>query len=221
MNTKGLLMGAAFAATMGAAVPARAGIIYQSIPDLTAAPSINGFCSQCGSDGQIVGQAFSVASSAVATTLSFDATSYYLWPSPVTVNIFQDGGSNTLGNNIYNNTFSSFASDVSTGHGTDLVTVNIGAVALAAGSYELFITNHNWFTVPGYGGYAGNQIAGQVGSGSGPSSGDGYNFIGGSDAGVQIAGAAPEPSTWAMMGLGFVGLGLAGYRSRRTVAPIA
>ena len=34
--------------------------------------------------------------------------------------------------------------------------------------------------------------------------------------------AAPEPSTWAMMGLGFVGLGLAGYRtSRKTVSAAA
>jgi len=32
------------------------------------------------------------------------------------------------------------------------------------------------------------------------------------------AGAVPEPSTWAMMGLGFLGLGLIGWRSRRAVA---
>jgi hypothetical protein len=33
--------------------------------------------------------------------------------------------------------------------------------------------------------------------------------------------ATPEPSTWAMMGLGFAGLAFAGYRSRRTAAAIA
>jgi hypothetical protein len=31
----------------------------------------------------------------------------------------------------------------------------------------------------------------------------------------------PEPSTWAMMGLGFLGLAFAGYRSRRATAAFA
>ena len=31
----------------------------------------------------------------------------------------------------------------------------------------------------------------------------------------------PEPSTWAMMGLGFAGLAFAGYRSRRSAAAVA
>jgi hypothetical protein len=30
-----------------------------------------------------------------------------------------------------------------------------------------------------------------------------------------LTGAAPEPGTWAMMGLGFAGLGLVAYRRRR------
>jgi hypothetical protein len=60
-----------------------------------------------------------------------------------------------------------------------------------------------------------------------------WNFVVGdsyilrSDAGVNAIGdatgalvsygvvAAPEPSTWAMMMLGFAGLGFVGYRSRR------
>jgi hypothetical protein len=35
---------------------------------------------------------------------------------------------------------------------------------------------------------------------------------------AQITTSVPEPSTWAMMGLGFAGLALAGYRARR--APV-
>jgi hypothetical protein len=43
---------------------------------------------------------------------------------------------------------------------------------------------------------------------------------GGNDFGVDnISLATPEPSTWAMMGLGFAGLAFAGYRARRT--PVA
>ena len=52
---------------------------------------------------------------------------------------------------------------------------------------------------------------------SGPGAGDGqyYDWLGGKS---QIT-SAPEPSTWAMMLLGFAGLGFAGYRaSRKNVA---
>jgi hypothetical protein len=34
-------------------------------------------------------------------------------------------------------------------------------------------------------------------------------------------GTIPEPSTWAMMLLGFVGLGVLGYRRARAAVPIA
>jgi len=37
---------------------------------------------------------------------------------------------------------------------------------------------------------------------------------------VLPAGAIPELSTWAMMGLGFAGLGFAGFRSRRTARTV-
>lgn len=46
----------------------------------------------------------------------------------------------------------------------------------------------------------------------------GYAVVGTNVDGAMIGldyGAAPEPSTWAMMALGFVGLGLAGYRQNR------
>ena len=48
---------------------------------------------------------------------------------------------------------------------------------------------------------------------SGPGAGDGqyYDWLGGKS---QIA-SAPEPSTWAMMLVGFAGLGYAGYRRAR------
>ncbi len=39
--------------------------------------------------------------------------------------------------------------------------------------------------------------------------------------GSQVPGGAPELSTWAMMGLGFVGLGFAGYRARRATTAVA
>jgi hypothetical protein len=41
------------------------------------------------------------------------------------------------------------------------------------------------------------------------------------DESVAVFAAVPEPSTWAMMLLGFAGLGLAGWRSRRRSVAIA
>ena len=38
---------------------------------------------------------------------------------------------------------------------------------------------------------------------------------------AQITTSVPEPSTWAMMGLGFAGLAFAGYRARRTPVRVA
>ena len=37
---------------------------------------------------------------------------------------------------------------------------------------------------------------------------------------VDVLPSVPEPSTWAMMALGFAGLGYAGFRSRRTVVSV-
>jgi hypothetical protein len=35
---------------------------------------------------------------------------------------------------------------------------------------------------------------------------------------VDVSGVVPEPSTWAMMALGFAGIGLLAYRKRGTLA---
>ncbi len=43
----------------------------------------------------------------------------------------------------------------------------------------------------------------------------GPNDVGSSFTFVQVHGAIPEPTTWAMMLLGFAGLGYAGYRKAR------
>ena len=53
----------------------------------------------------------------------------------------------------------------------------------------------------------------------------GYTLIadgsGGFGFDLAIGGAVPEPSTWAMMLVGFAGLGFAGWRGSRTAARAA
>jgi hypothetical protein len=95
--------------------------------------------------------------------------------------------------------------------------VNLGSVALAAGSYDLFLTNLSNFGFSGFYGGPGDQIAQHVGAGTGPSSGDGYYFIGGVDGGVLLAGGGvPEPATWGMMLIGLGGLGALARTRRRS-----
>lgn len=224
MRITTLLAGAAVATAF--ALPASASVIYQSIPDLTVPNQNEAYCSQCGGDGQDIGQAFTLANAAVATSASFDVQSDYVWPTSVDFSIFQNNGG-VLGANLYAHTFSSFVSDVSTGFGTDVVTVNLGSVSLAAGSYYLFLTNAASLGIPTYSGGADGAVV-VFNSGSPPSSGNGVSqisaFLGHSeDIGVSLSsgGAVPEPAAWALMLTGFMGAGAALRANRRRVAVAA
>jgi hypothetical protein len=205
---------------LASAAPAGAATLYQSIPDLTVAPALNAWCSQCGGDLQDIGQAFSLSSTATAMSLEFAVDNQYVWPTSVTVDIYQDFGG-TVGTNIYNNTFSSFASDVATPYGTDVVGANLaGGVPLAAGDYLVFLYNTNSLGIPGYSGGAGNQV--YIEDATYPSlTGDSYNHLGW-DSAVSISdtaiGSVPEASTCAMMLAGFAGLGFAGYSKAKRAA---
>jgi hypothetical protein len=105
------------------------------------------------------------------------------------------------------------------------VTVDLGSVPLAAGSYDLFMVNTGNLGIPGYAGGPGDQIFEELGAGGGePSVGDHYGFIGTDfghlsqavDSGLVLAGPAPEPATWAMtlLGVGMIGAGLRTARRR-------
>ena len=214
MKIRSARMGAALAGCMFVASAAQAAVVYQSVPDLTIATG-SSWCSQCGSDGQNIGQYFTLGASATVNTLSFVATNWYAWPTSVTVGLFHDGGSNTIGASIYQNPFFSFVSDVNTGRGSDIVTVYLGNISLSAGSYDLFLYNPVNFAFPGLPGGAGNQIVEHVGAGAGPSTGDSYNFLGGANDSGVVLSSVPETSTWVMMLAGFAGLGFLGYRRNK------
>ncbi|HEY1452438.1 MAG TPA: PEP-CTERM sorting domain-containing protein [Roseiarcus sp.] len=211
---KGLLV-SILAAILGlvATAPASAVVIFQSIPDLTVVPA-DDLCSQCSSNGQSIGQQFSLATAAVANTATFAVDSAYVWPTSVTVGIYQDL-SGSVGSVVYEKTFSSFVSDVPTPNGTDLVTVDIGSVALAPGAYILFMTNPDSLAIAVYGVASGSGGVVFTEGSTDPLTGDTYSHVEVYDAAVSISGVVPEPSTWAMALLGFAGLGLTGYRWSR------
>jgi hypothetical protein len=58
-------------------------------------------------------------------------------------------------------------------------------------------------------------------SGTSAAVGDGFGFTYALVDPPLTAAIAPEPSTWAMMALGFAGLAFAGYRARRATTSIA
>jgi hypothetical protein len=224
------------AASVSAGVGARASVIYQSISNLYATPQ-SALCSECLSNGQFIGEFFSLGSSAVAQSLTFVVGGTFVpYTLAFTVDIFQDAGGNTLGTDLYEQTFSSYARDVPTAN-TSVLSVNLGSVALSAGSYDIFVWNPGIGAIPEFGGLgAGNQIKVQTTAYQNAfgqfvalplSSGDGYSYTdpGYYDTGIQLSStpvsSIPEASTWALMLVGFAGLGFAGFRTSRKAAAIA
>jgi hypothetical protein len=219
INMKAAIGAASAALFLLVSLPASASVIYQSIPDLTVAPISEG-CSQCSfagaPDGQDLGQAFSLVTASTLTSITF-AIGLNVWPTDVTLSIFENAGS-TLGASLFSHTYSSFTSDVPTGQGTDVIGVNLDSgLTLAAGNYILFITNPTSLAVPQYFGQgSGNGIIVQDAT-SPPDSGTGFRLLGGEDLGLVLndGAAIPEPATWTMMILGLVGIGYVVRRSRR------
>ncbi len=94
--------------------------------------------------------------------------------------------------------------------------------ALAAGSFDVLAADFHYFEGAG----AEVQFTSTAVGLYGGSAAGGVNFGGNGDASgtftvtYNYTSGVPELSTWAMMGLGFAGLGFAGYRSTRRRVPI-
>ena len=106
-----------------------------------------------------------------------------------------------------------------TPNSTDVVTVDVGAVALAPGSYLLFMTNPDSLGIAAFAAPDNGGLVFVEGS-TDPLTGDTYSQVLVENAGVSISGVIPEASTWAMMLLGFAGLArrrtrVAATRSRK------
>jgi hypothetical protein len=201
-------------------------VLYQSIPDLSA-PRFDTFCSNCPgiADQQSVGQIFSFGASATAKSLSFVVSNDYVWPTSVTVGIYQDAVG-TVGASVYKQTFASFVSDVPTTNSTDIVSVNLGGgVTLGSGNYLVFLTNSTTgLAIATFGGQNGNAIY-DYASTFPDLAGNPYASLVDQpdpnalptvqDIGVLFSSdsvsAVPEPSTWLMLLFGFVGIGFITY----------
>jgi PEP-CTERM motif len=98
-----------------------------------------------------------------------------------------------------------------TSGGPSSATVSFGGVVLANDTDSIGTWTYNWFQVVATS--TTEDLVLTAAATGAPSYGNEFtNFS---------LSAVPEPSTWAMMGLGFAGLAFAGYRARRTAISIA
>ena len=181
---------------------AHAMTLFQSVPDLTGPTNPSGVCSAClGSF-----RAFDTFTLISNSEIEAVTVSLYGYPFPVSVNlsIWEISGG-TPSDQLYSQTFapSDFASVVYPDRA--IVTVNPTALSLPAGTYDISFYNPDGLALKSYTGGLGLLYQ------------EGYGFVTGASAGFilsgdTIAAGVPEPSTWAMLLLGFVAIAVAAYR---------
>jgi hypothetical protein len=148
------------------------------------------------------------------------------FPTSVTLGFYDVGASMTVGAQVGANftlSTSSYETITPGTQPTNVVTAVLGGSGqtLTAGNYLLCITDNSNLALPEY-----------LGSGHGIFVDDGildlapgqtYKLLGNSfDIGVALSNSVPETSTWAMVAVGFAGLGFAGLRrTRRSAAAVA
>lgn len=164
------------------------------------------------------------ALSLVSTTpVSFPGSSGLIYITLDPFNLANDSGQITIGGTKAGGTFSSFFDvffDVCTAPGSNGVGCGGGAL-ISSGSLQLSNAGANWTSTP-----SGVIVAGPVGdpsanlhTGLGSNQADFWpDPIIESHPGLGqhvVSPAVPEPSTWMMMLLGFIGLGFASHRRAR------
>jgi hypothetical protein len=204
-------------AIAAAASPAAAATLFQSLPDLTVAPTVAGYCSSCNAFLPFrIYDSFTLAADATITTVTFALDNFYPGNS-VNIGFFNLAGA-LPGTAIADYTFTpaqfvSFDPIAAFGERDGrLVTVDIGALMLAAGSYDISFFNANGLSIPAYANPGGTLYQ----------SGNFFQasqFHPGQSAAFALYGtnaaAVPEPASWALMITGF-GMAGASLRRRRT-----
>jgi hypothetical protein len=181
-------------------------VVYSSIPNLNVAPTTNAYCSGCSGvfeplDNFTLGSAESVNGFNLVTgPTSLGST--FLGLGGLTVEVYNSNHSAIIFSEAVVPTLVT-----TTAFGTDIITGNLAGLNLAAGSYWIGFFASN-LGVAAFSGGNGSLIE------TNPHTGNELFALNG-DTGFQLlSSAVPEPSTWAMMILGFAGIGFMAYRRK-------
>jgi PEP-CTERM motif len=188
-------------------VPAMAAsVVYSSIPDLNGNVSTLGWCSSCGTSNYQYLDPFTLSSGATIT--GFNLSKYiggsYQTSNPLVFQIWNSSRSAVLFST--GSIAPTFFGPANGSSNTAIVTGSFSPITLSAGSYYASFVGTN-IAINGYaGGNGGGGQLSQVGGGNFEARGDniGYQLLG-----TSGVGAVPEPSTWALMLLGFGAIGFA------------
>jgi PEP-CTERM motif len=209
----GKLFAAAFAATMAAAsVPAHAGVIFDLSPT-------NGVSPRPSDDG--LGQGVSVSTTTTISGFSFFANLPDGGDGKLMIWEPTSDGDQTL---LFSQTLSIAASDTASWVST---TGDIDFTLAGGSTYYFGFIGDNFIDVGFLSpivSYSANGLSAVETGNSNYNTFDAPTYAGpgGAEVGLQISAlTAPEPSTWVMMGLGFAGLGFAGWRGQRKTAALA
>lgn len=200
--------------------------IYSSIPDLTAAPT-QFLCSTCNVFGGSYRayDDFTLSSNAVISSVKFNVENDNVVKLPAS---FQIGFFNAPavpggvpGSLIQSFSFTS--ADITAqndvlfdSRALSTITVPL-SLALMSGTYDISIFSTSGLGAPSY------ASAGSFVAQTGPFF-DPFNSYANRALGFQLesaVAAVPEPSTWAMMILGFAGVGFMAYRRRNHASALA
>ena len=214
MNIKFFLFSFGLIASFPAS--ADAAVVYQSVPDLTVG-AINSFCSDCIGyqvlqyeplDQFTLGSAASIN----GLVLSTYAGPYYNGLTPFTFEVYDSAHSNIIFSEPVSPTL------VSTFGVYDIVSANVSGLNLAAGTYWAgFVADG--FALPNYIGVGNGSLIETY-----PQTGtERFDVNIGGNLGYELLGvsAVPEPSTWAMLLIGFAGIGFMAYRRKSKPALMA
>lgn len=205
------------AIALTAAAPSAAATVYQSLPDLTVAPVVAGYCSSCNSFLQFrIYDTFTLASAATINTVTFALDTSFNVGNSVNISFFNLNGA-LPGTSIASfdftpAQFTSVQNFPGDSRSRALVTVDIGALSLGAGSYDISFFNPSGLSIPAYANPGGKLYQ------SGNFFQAGQFYADRSAAFALASAAVPEPASWALM---IVGFGLVGAAARRRTAVTA
>ena len=201
-------------------LPAQAATLFQSLPDLTVDPVVAGYCSSCNAFLQFrIYDGFTLTAASTINRVTFAVDTSFYPGASIDVGFFERAGG-LPGAAIANFTFapSQFVSIAPVATASErtraLVTIDIGALDLAAGSYDVSFFNPTGLSIPAYANPGGSLyqsgnffIPGQI-----------YADLSAAFAIDGTSAGVPEPASWALLIAGFGLTGAAGRRRRHAAA---